>query len=222
MLTLCLCGRNSVIMNLCAEVRKQIEFDTILFYDILYILARTFTHSDNPARWEYHQHFSGGHGLAVVTQRWQRTAPPHVVPSDSRARPDPIPRPESYGPALGELRASSEVNIHFIVLALEMAKENFSSATLSFFFCSPKQPTQTLCETRRGINMEINDTEIPSFPDATIIVSLILRLGPVPGKSTRWGDGEESRTPVSTNGKPLHAYSDFQHCASLRQVLSTH
>lgn len=69
--------------------------------------------------------------------------------------------------------------------------------------------------------MEIKDTEIPSFPDATIIFSLLLHLGPVPGKSTRWGDGEESRTPVSRNGKPLHAYSDFQHCASLRQVLST-
>lgn len=125
----------------------------------------------------------------MVTQRWQCTALLHMVPSDSRARPGPTPRPQSHGRALGELRSSSEVNIHFIVLALEMAKEKFSSATFSFFFfCSPKQPTQILCETRRGINMEINDTEIPSFPDATIIFSLLLRLGPVPGKSTRWGD----------------------------------
>lgn len=91
------------------------------------------------------------HGAAARgSLRQQSPSWPHTQATKPRA-------------ALGELRASSEVNIYFIVLALEMAKENFSSATLSFFFWSPKQPTQILCETRRGINMEINDTEIPKL-----------------------------------------------------------
>lgn len=38
--------------------------------------------------------------------------------------------------------------------------------------------------------MEINDTVIPSIPDATIIFSLLLHLGPVPGKAQ---DGETEK-----------------------------
>lgn len=137
--------------------------------------------------WPAHGHTAVAmHGAAARgSLRQQSPSWPHRQATKPRAGPRRA------------LRSSSEVNIHFIVLALEMAKEKFSSATFScFFFCSPKQPPPILCETRRGINMEINDTEIPSIPDATIIFSLLLHLGPVPGKSTRWGDGEESRTPV--------------------------
>lgn len=131
----------------------------------------------------------------MATQRWQCRCCCTWFPPTA----EPVLAPHTGHKATGSRRAEVLVRSKhpFHCSCFGDGKGTILLCHLFFcFFCSPKQPTQILCETKRGINMEINDTETPSIPDATITFSSLLHLGPAPRKSTRWGDGEESRTPV--------------------------
>lgn len=118
-------------MNLCVEVLQtdRIRYYFMTFYTylpgplhaVITLQGGSVTsifQGDMACPWPH----SGGNAGAAARGSLRRQSPswPHTQATRPRA--------------LGGLRSSSEVNIHFIVLALGTAKEQFSSATFSFVF----------------------------------------------------------------------------------------
>lgn len=148
------------------------------------------------------------HGAATPGSLWQRS----------------LSRPNKHALMPGEgsrwtLRSLSEVNIHFTVVASGMAKEKFCSAT--FFSGSPKQPSQILCETRRGTNMKISENSDPKHSRC----HHYLLLSPAFWTSARGKQKDRKWTRIANSHVPRHRKhwtltQDSQYCTSTWHVVS--